>query len=85
MRKITATGQVTLSGSPSVILDVNIPASGVVIKNAGTVNVYIGNADVTASTGHLIEPHEAITVPVQAAVYGVTAGAAGLVTYLQIQ
>jgi hypothetical protein len=86
MRQITRTGQVTLSGTANLIRSSNVPTAAVLIKNTNaTTAVYLGNADVTTSNGHYLGPMEAITIPVQTGVYGVTTGASVLVTFIEVQ
>jgi hypothetical protein len=86
MRQITGTGQVEISGSPTLIVAGSIAATGVLVKNTDTSNaIYYGNADVTTGTGAFLGPLESITLPVQTAIWAVTLGPNVLVTWSMFQ
>jgi len=86
MRQITGTGQVVLSGTPSQLVAGSVAATGVLIKNTDPSNaVYLGNADVTTTTGAFLGPLESTVYPVQTAIWGVTLGPSVLMTWSMFQ
>lgn len=65
--------QVAMTQTAAVIIAANPARIAVVIKNIGATNpVFIGpTSGVTATTGHELQPGEAISMDTLAAVYGV--------------
>ena len=85
-RIISGTGQTSLTATPSVIVDENLSRAGVLITNTDlNNNIYVGNEDVTNTTGQIVFPQDSLTIPVTSAVYGVTDAETILISWLEVQ
>ena len=80
-----STNQVKISDSPTLISAQNTTRDGIIIKNLGTVTVYIGPYNVSTSTGYPLAQNEAATFPTSAPIYGVITSGNPLqtVTYVE--
>jgi len=69
------TGQVSITQTATSIVPASQQRTGVLITNAGTVDVYIGNSSVTTTTGALIPgiKGSSVAIPTRDAVYGIVA------------
>jgi hypothetical protein len=81
------TGQVSVGGTPTQIVGVNADRANLIIENLGTTDVFLGDANVTTTTGHLLTGTKGAvqTFSTTAAVYGITSGASQGVSFLQSQ
>ena len=80
------TGQATITGTATPIVPAFPSRSGIMIENAGSVDVYIGeNANVTTSTGHLLNGSKgtSISFATTGAVWGITGGSSATITWIQ--
>lgn len=80
------TNQVQIGSSATKIIDPRPRANGAVtIENLGTVDIWIGGSNVTTSTGHLLPGVRgaAMTVPGDAAIYGVVASGTANVSFME--
>lgn len=78
------TGQVPVTGAATQIVAAYPSRSGITIVNTGGVTVYIGeNATVTTATGYPLAASASVSFSTTGAVYGITAGTAATVGYLQ--
>ncbi|MCW2276389.1 hypothetical protein GJ654_18855 [Rhodoblastus acidophilus] len=71
-----ATAQRTIGVTASQIVAARTSRRAVTIANWGATDIYVGNPDVTTSTGARIPPGRARTVETSAAIYGIS-GSAG--------
>ena len=79
------TGQVTVTGTATLIAAKNPSRSGIVITNLGTVDVFlVENTNGTTSTGHLLVGTKGASLGFSTtnAIYGITTGASQAVSYL---
>lgn len=74
--------QVTIGSSPTLILDVDESRDrkGIITINLGSVDVYLGNANVTTANGLLLlgTKGASVSIPSSAALYGVCASSAAI-------
>ena len=83
-----STGQVTVTGTATLIVPANHDRSGLVITNASAVDVFIiENTSGTTATGQLLPGTKGASLgfTTTGAVYGITSGGSALVTFLQTQ
>jgi hypothetical protein len=80
-----STNQVSVGATATLIVAANASRSGLQITNIGNSDVYIGESNVTPSTGHLLPTGKGNTVSFSntTAVYGVTAGGSETVSFLE--
>ncbi len=78
--------QVSVGASPTLLIGYNPNRVGVLVTQFGTTDVFIGNDDVTTSTGSLLPGTKgaALSLPFFGAVYGVTSGGSQTVSVLEI-
>lgn len=80
------TGQASLDGTMSQIAPVNASRVAIVVTNtSSTDNIWVGNSGIDTTTGHFLGPFQSISMPITSAVFGITAGATIVATYLEIQ
>lgn len=77
-----ATGQVSVANTATSILAGDPQRTNVLITNAGTVAVYIGNSAVTTANGAYLPAGTSISIPTKDAVFGISSGATQTVTFL---
>jgi len=78
------TGQVTVTGSVTLISAAYPSRSGIVLVNTGGTTVYIGeNANVTISTGCPLLASTSLSFSTTGAIYGITSGGSDVVGFLQ--
>jgi hypothetical protein len=78
------TGQVTVDTTGTVQIVASGARKSVIIRNIGSVNVYIGVSGVSSTTGMLLQPLEILTLDRDtAAVYGAAASSTCTLAYLQ--
>jgi hypothetical protein len=78
------TGQITVTGTATLISAAYPSRSGIVLVNTGSTTVYIGeNASVTALTGCPLLASTSLSFSTTGAVYGITAGGSDVVGFLQ--
>jgi hypothetical protein len=82
---INATNQITVTNVDTLVIAANSARSAVLITNLGTQIVFLGNAGLTALTGHGLFPGASVTIPVVSAVHGIVANSTAKVSYLEIQ
>jgi hypothetical protein len=75
-------GQVGISAA-AVIKAANANRAALLVKNAGSAIVYLGDASVTTGTGYPLFPGEAVGLPTKSAVYGVAASGTQTIGYLE--
>lgn len=82
-----ATGQedVDATAGGVQIVPANALRGDVTIVNGGTTDIWLGDSGVTITTGVLLAGFKgaAITIPTTAAVYGITAGSAQTVSWIE--
>ncbi len=80
-----ATAQASVGTTATPIVPVRTGRAAVTIENHGTTPVYIGASGVTATTGILLPGTvgASITIPTQAAVYGIVASGTQVVGALE--
>lgn len=80
------TSQVSVTGSATLIIGYNPNRVGVLITQLGTTDVWIGNSDVTTTTGSYLPgtAGAALSLPFYGEVYGITAGGSQGVSVLEI-
>ena len=78
-----ATGQVSVSNSPTQIVAARANRASVTIVNEGTTDIYIGGSSVTTSTGVLLVGIKgaAIRMDTTVEVYGITSSGSQTVSY----
>lgn len=85
-----ATAQVSVSDSATALrvfqTDAD-PRHTLVLTNRGTVDVYLGDSEVTASTGWLLSPGTSLTLdlPTTSPMYGITASGTATVHVLGVE
>jgi hypothetical protein len=83
-------GQVSVTSAPTQIVGINRSRQSVIIVNHGSADVYLGDVNVTTSTGLLLVGSKGIagasvTIPTTNAVYGIVATSEETVSYLEVQ
>ena len=78
-------GQVSIGATASQIVPANPDRSGIIITNLGANTVYIGEANVTTTTGQAIQANSSIAFSTTLAIYGVAATGSNICTWLQTQ
>jgi len=80
------TNQVTVTNSPTQIVGANATRRGVLITNLGTVDIFIGKAAVSTSTGALLLGTKGmfLVIPTVEAVYGIVGIGSQAVSYLEV-
>lgn len=70
-----ATNQITVSSSvATLLLAANATRRAVLVtNNDSTINLFVGQAGVTTSTGHKLAPGATISIPYVGATYGIAA------------
>jgi len=77
---------VNIADSATEIKAVNTSRKCILLKNNGSVTVYIGEDNtVTTLTGYPLEAGESIYIYDTEAVYGITASGTGDIRYLEVQ
>lgn len=80
-----AHGQVTIDFTGDLIVAARSGRDSVVIVNHGSVNVFLGNQNVTVDTGLLLGIGQSLTIPGSAAIYGKVAGSSSqVVSYMEV-
>lgn len=81
-----AHNQVTVDTTGDLIVAARAGRKSVLIMNHGNVDVYIGNINVTPSTGVLLVgiPGAALTIDTSSAIYGKTSSDSSVVSYLEV-
>lgn len=83
-----STGQVTVTGTATLIVAANHSRSGLVVTNNGTTDVYIiENVAGTTATGQLLPGSKGASLGFSTtnAVYGITGGGSAVLSWLQTQ
>ena len=77
----------TTGGGTAIYSDDGGGSSEINIRNRGAVAVYIGEANLTTSTGYQLDPGEALGIRVTAGeqVYGITASTTCVVHVLKVE
>jgi hypothetical protein len=77
--------QVTVTGTATQLVAANASRSGFQVVNTSTTDVYLGESNVTTSTGHLLAGTKGASIgfATTQAVYGITSGASEVVTILE--
>lgn len=85
-RNNLGTQQEVVASTPTLLIAANLARVGVMITNLGTVDVFIGNANVTAATGSLLPGTKgaAMSLPFLGAVYAITGGGTQSVCVLEV-
>jgi hypothetical protein len=80
-------GQVSVTGTATQIVPANTSRSGIVIIQHGTTDVFLGEANVTTSTGALLVGTKGagLAFSSTSAIYGITSGAAQIISFLETQ
>jgi len=80
-----STNQVSISDSPTLISATNRTRDGILVKNLGSATVYIGDYNVSTTTGYPLSQNEACTFPTSAPIYGriASGGPNQIVTYAE--
>jgi hypothetical protein len=82
---INSVGQVSVGNTATSIIAGNGLRDSLVICNIGTQTVFLGNASVTAATGHALPAGAAVTLTVESPVYGIVASSTATITFLEEQ
>jgi hypothetical protein len=77
--------QVTVTGTATQLVAANASRSGFQVINTGTNDCYLGESNVTTSTGHLLAGTKGTSIgfATTQAVYAITGGASQVVTVLE--
>ena len=80
-------GQATCTGTATSIVAANQARQWITVVNLGTTDVYIGDANVTTSTGQLLAGIKgaSLTMQTTSALYGITSGSSQAVSYMSTQ
>jgi hypothetical protein len=79
-------GQVAVSSTPVQIFPVKTLDSQINILNIDiALTIYLGDINVTTSTGYPLAPGAAITVPTTGALYGVSVSGTPALAFIQVQ
>jgi hypothetical protein len=78
-----AVAQPTCDATADALVAARPQRREVLFRNAGAVDCYVGNSDVTTATGLLLAAGESLTLAVTCAVYGVTASGTATVHVLE--
>lgn len=78
-------GQITVASTATQIVAARTSRMDLTIANLGTVDIFIGDASVTTSTGFLLPGVKgaALTLPTQAAVYGIVASSTQAISFIE--
>jgi hypothetical protein len=84
---LNSTAQVSVgSSTPTQVIGLNTSRAAVIVTNtSSSVAVYLGNASVTASTGHYLGPGNPISIPVTCPLFAITASGSAVVTFMEIE
>lgn len=78
------TSQIVVSNSATLIKALNTSRQSIMIRNLGSVGVYIGASGVTTTIGILLNQYDTITLDKNtAAIYGITSSSTSTVSYLE--
>lgn len=78
-----ANGQVAPTGTAGTLVAARETRARLILLNAGTVDVYVGVATVTAANGFKLAPGASVTLHTTALVQGITDGDTGEVHYIE--
>jgi hypothetical protein len=81
---INSTGQVSVTNAVTQIIAGNGSRQGILITNNGSVTVFLGGNQVTASTGQALPAGSTVALPVDSPVYGITSSSSSTVTFIEV-
>jgi hypothetical protein len=81
---LNATGQVSITGSATLIIAAATRQAVLVTNPSSTVTVFIGGSGVTTGNGQELLPLQSLTLPVVSAVYGIVTTGSQTVSYVEV-